>query len=143
MGDRAVLLIHKRDGHVIRRWESARVAGAALGCGGSAVSHSARLRQLMFGEAIVRFEDEWDGGEAFKAGAHNLPVIVAARGRLQWFSGSQLAAQSLCMPYERMMSLLRRGTASRDGVRARYATGTDDWPRLQREARGIRRRMRK
>lgn len=141
MNERAVLLIHKRDGRVLARWPTARMAGEALGTDGASVGGSARRRELRFGEAMVRFEDEWKGGEVFKPGAHNLPVIVAARGRLQWFSGSRLAAESLRLPYEQLASILRRGRPSRDGVWARYATGTDDWPRLQREARRLRERI--
>ncbi len=130
-------MIHKRDGRVLACYESGRAAARAHGLGAMTVNQAARLRSISAGEVIWRLAGDWEGSETFAANSPNRPVIVAARGRLQWFGDCSSAAAELRMKSYTLQRIMRERTTSRDGVRARYATGTDDWPRLQRWARGM------
>ncbi len=126
-----VLLVSKKDGSVLRRFPSVYEAGKAVGKSPAAVHKSARDLGMAKGEAMFRFESSWAGRETFKPRARNRPVIVAWRGMMKWFPGAHQAAEAVGVSYDSMRGMLSRGGGSRNGMRARYATGTDDWPRLR------------
>ncbi len=131
---RPVLLIHKRDGHVVARYPSIKDAADAVGCDRSDLSRRASDRKVSGGEVIARFEDEWTGIEDFEARRRNRPVIAMSGRKLAWFADAGKAAEALGVTRDSVIGKIHRGKGA-DGIRLRYATGTDDWPRL-REAAG-------
>lgn len=130
---RPVLMIHKRDGHVIQRFESTDAAAVALGVCPSDVSRSARNRTLARGSYIMRFENEWEGREDFAGRARNKPVIIFLAGRLLWFPNIKRAAAALRVDYNTLAGAIRARRPTL-GAHARYATSTGDWPNLMKVA---------
>lgn len=124
-----VLMIHKRDGHVIERFESAAAASKALGKWPDEATRAARRKSISKGPYILRFEKDWTGREDFADGSYNRPIIAYVGGKLLWFSGTKAAATALHMSREALTGAIGKQTAV-CGVQARYARSTDDWPSL-------------
>lgn len=124
-----VLVLHKRDGHIVQRFESANAASNALGMWPDQVARSVRSGSLMSGSYFVRSEKNWSGYEDFASCSRNRPVITYSQGRARWFPGANQAARVLRIPYNTLSSAIRRQVPA-SGIRARYASSTDDWPNL-------------
>lgn len=129
--DEPVVLVSKRDGRIVERFPSVSAAARATGVSrGGLLTNIDRLA-LPSGEHMCRLEKRWTGGEVFKEGSNNKPVIVSACGRLQWFPCKLAAADALHLSEAALGSVLSTGRRRRDGLAARYAASTEDWPRLR------------
>lgn len=129
--DEPVVLVSKRDGRVVERFPSVSAAARKLRLSrGGLLTNIDRLA-LPSGENMCRLERLWTGSEVFKEGSNNKPVIVSACGRLQWFPCKLAAAEALHLTEHALGSLLSTGRRRRDGLAARYAASTEDWPRLR------------
>lgn len=126
-----VLMIHKRDGHVIRRFESITEAAIKTERDRNALAQSIHKKRLSSGPCFMRFESEWSGREDFGIRTNNRPVIVATAERIQWFDGITSATQALRVSHDAIRNLLCKGGESRRGFRVRYALSTDDWALLR------------
>lgn len=127
---RPILMIQKRDGCVVERFDSLADAARALDREPNALLQRVHAQSLFDGACMLRYEDEWEGCEEFNPRANNRPVI-ATRGRgAQWFSSASAAAASLYISKNFLRCIIAGRARSRDGIRARYAVSTDDWPLL-------------
>lgn len=129
--DKPVVLVSKRDGRTVKRFPSVSAAANALGLSKGGLLTSIDRLALPSDENMCRLESKWTGGEVFKEGSNNKPVIVSACGRLQWFPCKLAAAEALHVSEAALGSLLSTGRRRRDGLAARYAASTEDWPRLR------------
>lgn len=129
--DKPVVLVSKRDGRIAGRFPSVSAAARATGVSKGGLLTNMNKLALPSSEHMCRLESRWTGAEAFKEGSNNKPVIVSACGRLQWFPCRLAAAEALHLSEDTLGSLLKTGRRRRDGLAARYAASTDDWPRLQ------------
>lgn len=128
----AVLLISKRDGSVSRRFETIDEAAEFAGRPRLSLAESIARGALGAGEQFFRMERDWRGREVFRPGSYNRPVIVMACGRLQWFPCMAEAASALHVSVCALGAVIATGRARRDGLRARYAASTDEWPAIRR-----------
>lgn len=127
--DKPVVLVSKRDGRIVGRFPSVSAAAKALGLSKGGLLTNMDKLALPSSEHMCRLESRWTGAEVFKEGSNNKPVIVSACGRLQWFPCKLAAAEALHLSENALGSLLKTGRRRRDGLAARYAASTEDWPR--------------
>lgn len=123
-------MIQKRDGSVVRRFDSLADAARELDREPNALLQRLRAQSLFDGMWMLRYEDEWEGCEEFRPSANNRPVIATTGRSVQWFPSARAAAASLCVSKNFLRCIIAGRTRSRDGIRARYAMSTDDWPLL-------------
>ena len=135
-----VLLIHKRDGSVVRRFASESEAARQLQRDRRGMVVAMRDRTLQPGPHIYRLERDWQGREDFRPNSHNRPVFVAYRGRVQWFEGTNAAVAALGLTHDYVFAHLAHKTKSRRGLYMRYAASTDDWRMLREDMMALARR---
>lgn len=124
------LMIHKRDGSVVKRFGSLRAAAQAYNHTPEAVLALVRKGALMEGACMLRYEEDWGGCEDFGRRTHNRPLIVAIGQDVRWFPSVNIAAPALGVTKNYLHGLIAGRRKSSDGIRVRYATSTDDWPLL-------------
>lgn len=125
-----IVAVSKRDGSVIRRFDSARQAAAWGECDEHTVSRQSRRLTLGSGDYMWRQENTWEGREVFNPRTKNRPVVVMTRGHLLWFNGPMEAAMALGVAYTLVTGVLNKHCSSRR-FQAAYLTSTEDWPRLR------------
>lgn len=128
-----VLLIHKRDGSIVRTFDSEGEAARELERDRRSLVVTVRDCSIQLGPHLVRLKERWHGREDFDKRAHNRPVIVQYGGRLLWFDSAKSAAAGLGISYDGIHLILKDKVKSRRGIRARYALSTDDWPLLRQD----------
>lgn len=127
----AFLAIDKRDGSVMRRFETAREAAAWGGVVEHTVRDSARKRLLSQSRHFWRREDEWRGSEVFGETAKCRPVVAMGRGHLYWFPTTADAADALITTTHAVQEAIRNKGKVNGEWQVAYLTSTEDWPRLR------------
>lgn len=135
-----VLLIHKRDGSIMRRFASESEAARQLQRDRRGLIVAMRDRTMQPGPCIYRRERDWAGREDFRPNSHNRPVLVAHKGRVQWFEGINAAASALGLTHDYVFTHLAYKTKSGLGLYMRYAVSTDDWQMLREDMRALAKR---
>ncbi len=125
-----IVAVSKRDGSVVRRFDSTRQAAAWGGCDEHTVSRQSRTLTLGSTDYMWRRERAWEGREVFNPKTKNRPVVVMTRGHLLWFNGPVEAAAALGVAHTTVLDVLNKHISSRC-FQAAYLTSTEDWPRLR------------
>lgn len=125
-----IVAVSKRDGSVVRRFDSPSLAAAWGECDPHTVSRQSRRLTLGSGDYMWRREDAWEGREVFNPKTKNRPVVVMTQGHLLWFNGPVEAAVALGVAYTFVVDVLNKHCRSRH-FQAAYLTSTEDWPRLR------------
>ena len=126
----AFLAIDKRDGSVMRRFETAREAAVWGGVVEHTVRDSARKRMLSQSRHFWRREDEWLGSEVFSETAKGRPVVAMGRGHLYWFPTVADAAAALVATDHAVHEAIREKSRLYGEWQVAHLTSTEDWPRL-------------
>ena len=93
-----IVAVSKRDGSIIRRFDSTRQAAAWGECDEHIVSKQSRRLTLGPTDYMWRREEAWTGREVFNPKTKNRPVVVMTQGHLLWFNGPMEAAVALRAP---------------------------------------------
>lgn len=125
-----IVAVSKRDGSIIRRFDSTRQAAAWGECDEHIVSKQSRRLTLGPTDYMWRREEAWTGREVFNPKTKNRPVVVMTQGHLLWFNGPMEAAVALGVAYTFVVGVLNKHCRSRY-FQAAYLTSTEDWPRLR------------
>jgi hypothetical protein len=128
-----VVMIHKQDGRLIERFESASKAAKALGLDLSTVTRQCQERRLGSSLYMLRWESEWRGGERF-LGRRGSPIVCDhGDGYFSWHCNNKNAAIALgCLP-QALSNAVRNGWSIQTcygKVKPRKARDTAEWAEL-------------
>lgn len=130
-GNVPILAVHKRDGHVVKRFESIKDAAEWAEVDPHCVADGSRNNAVGLLEVMWRREDRWGGSEVFKEGSHGRPVAIMGNGRIHWFPTISDAAAAMGTTNNAVSQAIKAKKTMRCGYQVAYMNSTEDWPRLK------------